>query len=95
MRKTCFNCKQFSRTMCDPEGDYHIHYFCRMWQTVFANHFASEDRYEYKNGLVFDDLETGKAYCYMFEAREKPMYEDAWFEKNEQSNIANRASDEL
>ena len=94
MKRTCFNCKHFSNTMCDPEENYHFHYFCRMWKTVFSNIFASEDRYEYKDGPVFDDLETGKSYCYMFETREKPMYEDAWFEKNEQTNIANRISDD-
>ena len=35
------------------------------------------------------DLETGDAFCYMFEAVDIPRYPDEWFEKNKAENEAN------
>ena len=94
MKKTCFNCKHFSHTLSDPGSDYHVHYWCIQWATVISNPCGLADRYEYKGGIYYDDLETGDAFCYMFEEKDAPMFEDAWFEKNEQTNIANRISDD-
>ncbi len=35
------------------------------------------------------DLETGEAFCYMFEAVATPTYSDEWFDKNKAENELN------
>ena len=89
MKKTCFNCIYFCGSLCDPNNQtYHIHNWCKHWNT-FINAYGIADKFEY-NDCYYDDLETGDAFCYMFEAREKPMFEDEWFERNKRENIKNR-----
>ena len=90
MKKTCFNCKNFVDTLCDPHTTYHVHYWCRQWNVTLATPCGLADRYEYKGGVYYDDLETGDACCYMFEEKDAPMYEDTWFQKNKQTNLENR-----
>ena len=34
-------------------------------------------------------LETGEAFCYMFEAADTPCYPDEWFENNKAENEKN------
>ena len=89
MKKTCFNCKNFSSILCDPDENYHIHYWCRHWNVCLDHACNLADQYEYK-GPYYDDFETGDAFCYMFAEREMPQFDDEWFEKNKQENIKNR-----
>ena len=93
MLKTCYNCIHFCATLCDPEDPiYHIHNWCKCRQALIDS-FVLADRYEYKSTYC-DDLETGDAFCYLFEAKEKPMFPDEWFEKNRKKNLENRISEE-
>ena len=94
MKKTCFNCKNFCHTLSDNDNPtYHLHYWCKHWNVFMNNTCFLADRYEYKDGIYFDDLETGDAFCYMFEEKEVPMFDDEWFEKNKRENIKNRIVD--
>ena len=89
MKKTCFNCNFFCNTLCDSENpEYHMHNWCKYWN-MFINADGIAGRFEY-SGCYFDDLETGDAFCYMFDAKAKPMFDDEWFYKNRQENIKNR-----
>ena len=89
MIKTCYNCIHFCATLCDPADEsYHIHNWCKC-RNALINPYALADRYEYKD-LYCDDLETGDAVCYLFEAKEKPAFPDQWFLKNRQKNLENR-----
>ncbi len=93
MKKTCFNCIYFCNMLSESgDSSYHIHNWCKHWESTI-NAYGIADKYEYKS-VYYDDLETGDAFCYMFEAKEKPMFDDEWFEKNKESNIKNRISDD-
>ena len=37
----------------------------------------------------YSDLETGDAYCYMFEPVDVPSYPDEWFDQNKAVNKEN------
>ena len=89
MIKTCYNCRHFCATLCDPaDPSYHIHNWCKV-RNAFIDAYAMADRYEYK-GIYCDDLETGDAVCYLFEPKDHPAFPDAWFEKNRQKNLESR-----
>ena len=87
MKKTCMNCKNYHAVLANDADNYHIHDWCDQWQTVL-NAYALADKMEYDCPFN-SDLETGDAYCYMFEAAEAPSYLDEWFEKNKTENERN------
>ena len=92
MIKTCYNCIHFCATLCDAsDSSYCIHNWCKCKNALIAP-YTLADRYEYKD-VYYDDLETGDAVCYLFEAKEKPAFPDQWFEKNRQKNLENRISE--
>ena len=87
MKKTCMNCRWYHFTLAD-EDDFHIHAWCEQWQTVLHG-YALADRWEYSSPY-YDDLETGDAFCYMFEPKDKPAFPDEWFDRNKAENERNR-----
>ncbi len=94
MKKTCFNCKFFCNTLCDPENPvYHVHYWCKRWKAFIPSDSLS-GQYEYSSPY-WDDLETGEAVCYLFQERETPMHKDSWFDRNREENIRSRMEESL
>ena len=47
--------------------------------------YALADKMEYECPFN-NDLETGDAVCYMFEASDTPSHSDEWYEKNKAEN---------
>lgn len=88
MKKTCMNCKKYHAVLSEPDGAFHIHDWCEQWKTVL-NAYALADSVEHQCPY-YSDLETGEAFCYMFEAADKPSFPDEWFDKNKASNEQNR-----
>ena len=85
MVKTCMNCKSYHASLSDnQDGGFHIHDWCEQWKTELYP-FALADKNDYECPFN-SDLETGEAYCYMFEAVDKPVYPDEWFAKNREEN---------
>lgn len=100
MKKTCFNCTHFWGEIHNPndEGD-HEHNFCAL-HGCFLNEWHEYNDLAYADpidlhtitntegldGLVYDDLETGIANCYMFSPVDKPRFEDEWFDKHKENN---------
>ena len=41
------------------------------------------------------DLETGEAFCYMFEPVDTPSFSDEWFDENKAENELNRKRTEI
>lgn len=81
------NCTKYHAILLSNEGLFHIHDWCEQWNTVLdAYALADKKGYEcpFKN-----DLETGDAFCYMFEAVDTPRYPDEWFDKNKAKNEQN------
>ena len=87
MKKTCMNCTKYHATLSTIEGAFHIHDWCEQWKTVL-DAYARADQMDYTCPYN-SDLETGDAFCYMFEAVDTPRYPDEWFEKNKAENEAN------
>lgn len=81
------NCRKYHAVLSNDEGWFHIHDWCEQWKTVL-NAYALADKREYACPYN-SDLETGEAYCYMFEAADTPSYPDEWFDKNKAENEAN------
>lgn len=93
MKKTCFNCKYYHGELCDPEKpDYHMHNWCGYWN-AFIPQYGKTDKFDYQVPY-YDDLETGEAFCWMFEAKDAPAFEDEWFERNAHENRRNRIVEE-
>ena len=84
MKKTCMNCKMYHAFLASDDGSYHIHDWCEQWKTVLKA-FASANKVDHDDPF-YDDLETGDAFCYMFEATDEPAYPDEWFDKNKAEN---------
>lgn len=85
MKKTCMNCKYYHNTLSDGDGGfYHIHDWCAQWKTSL-NSFAMADLLDL-DAPYYSDLETGIAFCYMYEAAEKPAFPDEWFDGNKAEN---------
>lgn len=100
MKKTCFNCTYFWGEIHNPnnEGD-HEHNFCALYG-CFLNEWLEYIDLQYADpmdihniskenglsGLIFDDLETGIANCYMFSPAEDSPISDEWFDKHKESN---------
>ena len=84
MKKTCMNCKMYHAVMISGGGNFHIHDWCAQWKTVL-NPYALADKMKYECPFN-NDLETGDAVCYMFEASDTPSYQDEWYEKNKTEN---------
>lgn len=92
IKKTCLNCKNFIAVLCNESGSfYHIHNWCTRWQRQ-VNDSALSGRFEYEGGF-YDDLETGDAFCYMFEPLDVPAKPDEWFEKNKRHNLEHVITD--
>ena len=84
MKKTCMNCVQYRATVLSEDGMTHIHDWCEQWGTVL-NAYALADKRGYECPYN-SDLETGEAFCYMFEPIETPSYPDEWFDNNKKEN---------
>ena len=92
MKMTCYNCKNYLDTLVDPiNPDFHIHDWCKQWHRQL-DAYALAGQYEY-DGLFFDDLETGDAFCYMFVPVDVPTKPDEWFANNKQQNIGSIVSE--
>ena len=81
MLKTCYNCSHY-HTVCDSENtEIHWHDFCSQWGKILDNfvYWNNYDLSEY--GIVYDDMETGLASCYMFSPLDKPFKDDEWFKE--------------
>ena len=90
MKKTCMNCTKYHATLSGKDSSFHIHDWCEQWETVL-------DAYALANKMDYDcpfnsDLETGDAFCYMFEPVDTPIYPDEWFDKNKAENELNAKS---
>ena len=85
MKKTCMNCKKYRETLSSEDG-FHVHDWCEQWKTILYP-YALADKNDYECPF-YSDLETGEAFCYMFEATDKPVCPDEWFEKNKAENEA-------
>lgn len=86
MLKTCYNCSHYY-TVCDSENtDCHWHDFCSQWGKILDNFVYWDDYDLSKYGIVYDDMETGLASCYMFSPLDKPFRDDEWFNKNREHN---------
>ncbi len=93
MKNTCYNCKNYHGELCDPENpDYHCHDWCGYWKTLIPK-YGKADEFSY-HAPYCDDLETGEAFCWMFEAKDVPAFADEWFEKNALENMKNRILEE-
>ena len=84
MKKTCMNCKMYHDVLMSNDGSLHIHDWCEQWKTEL-NRYALADKIGYECPYN-SDLETGEAYCYMFEAVDVPVYPDEWYDKNKAEN---------
>lgn len=87
MRKTCMNCTKYHETLLNDERDFHVHDWCAQWETVL-DVYALSGTMDYECPFC-NDLETGDAFCYMFEAVDTPRYPDEWFDKNKAKNEQN------
>ena len=90
MKKTCMNCKKYHATLINKDGLSHIHDWCDQWKTVL-DAYALADKRGYE-APYNSDLETGEAFCYMFEPVDIPSYSDEWFDKNKAENERNTKS---
>lgn len=84
MKKTCMNCIKYHAILFSEDGSFHIHDWCEQWKTVL-DAYALADKMDYECPF-YSDLETGEAFCYMFEAVATPTYSDEWFDKNKAEN---------
>lgn len=80
------NCKKYHAFLASDEGSFHIHDWCEQWGTVL-DAYALADKMDYECPF-YNDLETGDAYCYMFEAVDTPL-SDEWFDNNKAENELN------
>jgi hypothetical protein len=87
MKKTCMNCTKYHAILVSDDDVYHIHDWCAQWKTAL-NAYALADQRGYECPYN-SDLETGEAFCYMFEPVETPSYPDEWFDKNKAENEQN------
>ena len=91
MKKTCMNCKKYHAVLLSNDGSFRIHDWCEQWKTEL-NAYALADKMGYECPFN-SDLETGDAFCYMFEAADTPSYPDEWYDKNKaenENNLKNR-----
>ena len=87
MKKTCMNCKSYHAVLLSNDGSFHIHDWCEQWKTELSA-YALADKMGYECPFN-SDLETGDAFCYMFEAADTPSYPDEWYDKNKAENENN------
>ena len=87
MKKTCMNCKKYHAVLISKDDSFHIHDWCKQWKTVL-DAYALADQTEHECPY-YSDLETGEAFCYMFEAADTPSYPAEWFENNKAENEKN------
>lgn len=92
MKKTCMNCVYFHGCLSDEGSNYHIHNYCDQLGRSIGNIFKSplNKDLEVVSGFIdyfplCDDIETGDAYCYLFEAT-NPTYNEEYFKKNKETN---------
>ncbi|MBE5758928.1 MAG: hypothetical protein E7332_02730 [Clostridiales bacterium] len=87
------NCLHFHPSLSDDNNSYHIHYWCSLWETVVYAHVLAD-----RMGCecpFYDDLETGDAFCYMFEPVDVPTFPDEWFDKNKAENELNAKRNQI
>ena len=92
MKRTCMNCRKYHAILSSDEGSFHIHNWCNQWNTVL-NAYALADMMDYECPYN-SDLETGDAFCYMFEPVDVPRFPDEWFDKNKAENELNAKSNQ-
>ena len=88
MKKTCMNCRNYHAVLKSNDSQYHIHDWCEQWKTAL-NAYALADKMGYACPYN-SDLETGEAFCYMFEPADTASYPDEWFDKNKVENEHNK-----
>lgn len=88
MKKTCMNCKKYHAVLASKENAFHIHDWCEQWKTAL-HAYALADQTEH-DFPYYSDLETGEAFCYMFEPADTPSYPDEWFDNNKAENEKNK-----
>lgn len=93
MKKTCMNCTYFSGCLADESSGLHIHNYCFAWRKELTNLYKSDlnfvvnDLCDLTNKVcMYDDLETGDAYCYRFTPA-NPYNKDEFFDNNKKENI--------
>lgn len=87
MKKTCMNCAKYHASLSGESGFFHIHDWCEQWKTVL-NAYALADTRDY-TCPYYNDLETGEAFCYMFQSADTPRYPDEWYDRNRAENERN------
>ena len=97
MRETCLNCKHLYDLLFIEDKQFdkscpkHIHNYCEVWKTTVNGQKGIDEilclsNDGENNEILFDDLETGEAYCYRFNPKDKPFKPDEWFEHNLKHN---------
>lgn len=92
MKKTCMNCVYYYSCLGDPSSEFHIHDYCSAWKQEIGMRYKSElnktlEDLSYGTNYfpIYDDIETGDAYCYMFQSK-NPVTDDSVFENNKNEN---------
>ena len=100
MLKTCYNCCHYHGCLSEANpSQYHIHDYCDKFNMALkqdmeseVNHFL-DDHWNTLNKAVhfcdygvFDDFETGDAFCWMFEETSRQTESDEWYKENKAHN---------
>lgn len=74
IKTTCVNCKHYCSEICSVDDSFwHQHDYCTLWNNPIPK-FVGESRLDYdiddnREDWIYDDIETGLAYCHGFEFR--------------------------
>ena len=74
----------YHAVLISSDGNFRFHDWCGQQKTVL-NPYALAGKVGYECPYN-NDLETGDAGCYMFEASDTPCYPDEWYDQNKTEN---------
>lgn len=93
MKTTCMNCLYYHKCLDDSGSNYHIHDYCEQLGRSIGNIFKGplNSNLEFLSNFtnyfpIYNDLEIGDAYCYLFEPS-NPFISDDYFEANKEEDI--------
>lgn len=104
MKKTCLNCRHFHGYLSEANSSYHVHNYCdRLNVSLSSNltaevgkflrdywYVVSETPSDFPSSALYDDFETGDAYCWLFEPADESdghALQDAAMDAHKDSNV--------
>lgn len=71
--KTCSNCAHHCPILLDPNSEFHIHDYCKVWRAVIPSFYLADSELDWdlapEDQFIEDDIETNRAVCWCWKEK--------------------------